>query len=330
MVNDHTPLPTVLQQLVLQYLFPAGCTVMFGGDKLHDSSDNGVARYKVGAIRLSYDTKTGSSSSPSTLGNVLMNASGTIENVYKMIPYKDGAIVYSFFRQVELRLVWHSADGSRSIKLPDFENFDGINGGYICVFGDTLIAETSNYRGDGSIYQTLDLSTLFTETHGAHGRTSCAWKKWSKVSCGMDGVFIPVGNNLFYFGWEGVKRFASFEAAVEGDAIQTIRHKKKPEGLVCCGHFVVDDTHILFRNSSTDRKYWMLSTVTWKWKQLPPLPSNYKVLYGSIGGRVVAVPLDQSPALVYYPDTESWIETDVPLVATNDFGLQPYCIACIE
>ncbi len=299
LLHNCTPLPTVLQQLVFDYLLPSGCTILFGNSKRRNE--------------------------PICLG--------TIDGkIHKIMTYKNGAIVYSRNKIKNAHtLRWYSADGNRTIELPvPTENGYRIHRKYICVFEDTMIAETTEPIDLESMYQTLDLSKLLDGT-------SSSWTVVDSVHVSRSDLIIAMRNRLIRFGFGSSAHFRSVDDWINGLKDGKPIVHDEPEDVLWNGSFPIDDAHVLFNSlDSHATRFWIFSVETGKWKQTPPLPTGYKLLHGSVRGHVVAVSnvdlVDRtnSAPVMLCTNANTWIKANIYLFDVDGSTHSSLRVACIE
>ncbi len=321
MLNDYTPLPTVLQEMIAQYLLPNGYTLVYdtvslqyvgnmGGADTSRTNKLDVSRFKH--LFVPYDTHQ----SPVQLPNLWKGRQD--DEVWNIARYKQGLIVHSedddYNVHIELYTVDNGPDnlvGSEAILLLDKPS-DTSNMHWMCVFQDRLIIQTrSTYRSDGISYTILNLQHPQCDVdRGIQVNNKVEWDQFKRSE---RGTFVSMSDKyLLYLTTDRSYQFDDIDSAIANRPSKVLELKTTIGPLSFQDQFVVSDTDIYFMRASSGTIV-CLSTVTGEQIELPALPERYNLLPSSIDDRIVAVGPDN--AVTYCKDSRSWAHFTFPLVA---------------
>ncbi len=323
MLNDHTPLPTVLQEMIVQYLLPTGYTIVYDNSKFKYPGDDNSSK-QLKQLFVPYDTNQ--TSVPSCEWTLSQDETWSIRR------YKDGVVVHSEDVGNNVHINLYVQGKSKPILLLD-ELGSYTNMYWICIFQDKLILqarntlETDNFK---TSYSIVDL-------HAAYINREHTIESKRTIRQLESGTFVSLNDKcLLYLTADRIRQFTrglrsphsvppangdddGGKGCGGGDIFdhpsQVIELKCEVDHRNLKRHFVLNGTDICFEPEFYDTTIWLLSTVRWEWSKITPLPERYKLIPCSIDDRLVAMNIyDTMTALTYCFDTQSWINTNFPLV----------------
>ncbi len=328
MLNDHTSLPTVLQELIVQYLLPTGYTIVYDGSGFGcaGSRDSGsLTRIKY--LFVPYKTSEPSVQLPH-------HELSSSHDVRQIIPYKESVLVYSDDQSCRMSIHLHTpGQHQTTCLLKRYGDHWMIH--RMCVFDDYLILQTkstSSVHGVAGVVATTTFNIIDLKT---------GLIRWNCEPQTRREVFVPLSNKrLLCFKEAQVLEFAvsdskgisdargGIQSVIEGLPSKVLELKIELDPDVLERHFVVNDEDICFISYHATPTIWLLSSTTWKCTELCRLPSGYTLLRCSVNGQLVAVNIGGAdPVLRYCVETQSWVKTDFPLVTLHPSAV--HHIACM-
>ncbi len=337
-LNDCTPLPTVLQEMIFQYLLPAGYTLVYDSSKFQYAERYNSLKDDDRLKRLFVPYNT---DEPCVhLPDHPRRQSRRILDTCKIIPYGESVVVYS--DDLKCRAYVHlyapplraPGQDQPTCLLKRYGNYSTIHRMYI--FDHHLIVQTEythlHNSSEGDDTMTFNLIDLKT---GA-----VRWKCRPQTT---REVFVPLSDDrLLCLTEDRILEFTAtssttsdgcrgIESVIANRPSRVVELKVEFDLDTLSQHIVMNETDICFIGYATS-DIWLLSTTTWKCTKLCQQPIGYNLLCCAINGELVALRVgdanDVDHAVMYCVETQSWMRTRFPLTQT----VEPASghIACIS
>ncbi len=325
-LNDCTPLPTVLQEMIVQYLLPSGYTIVYD-QMIAIDDDDGYCK-GLRCLFVPYDTHA----SPAVSTQLDNNGLVFEDEIWGIVPYKQGVIVHSEDDEhvVHIRYIqWNPSGGKTTLPheptLLLKTSSDSMKVHWMTVFRDKLIIQTINTFNammKEMSYCVIDLQKLNATVIC---NVDCS-VRWDQVKLSDRGSFVSMDDKyLLYLTTDRIYQFDDVESAISNRPSKVIELPMmtmttlKP--CILGNRFVVNDDICL--KPRNDNSIVCVSILTGQWTKLPPYPQEYQLIWCSIDGHLVVS--NGVNALTYCSTSQSWIEFDFP---ASTIGL-PEHVVCM-